>query len=478
MLNNENKMLAASLANADKKIEFKEDSILKDFIINNKFVYEPNNTSLSFDVVTEVIYNELKDNLECYRSIKEHLSTYIYKMRAYVKEQIDSNSDVILKQVKVPSCLRDLRRLHEGDNGEFTNTKAIALINLEMEQDDILSLVNTDIMPISELEEPLSINDIRYLLTAYLKTLPTTTNLTSILKAVNGLSLNSMLNSIYLYNAVYNLIHNPKDAYFPTELKGFEYEKEVVPVLKMLLAKMEVTMSHRKDAIEMSHSLDKPVSYIRPDLERSHASNSKYIEVYADVYKKYLEQYGSVEGAVEAIMALALVENTNIPPTELTITNIGSKIEELFNSYKTYVENTSATKRNRQLVRLSEEFVREYINTIGEILENSTIIAERYEAIIENGESDKIPLTENILNLAYSVLSEGDVEDPSLVDDVCFKIFIEVFRSIDIEIEAFLDGLLIDEINGKKLEDENKTLAALMSVLANMMSKQVEVVDA
>lgn len=470
------KVMALALANAGKKIKFKENSPFKDFIVGTLVKNEVNTPLGGIDIkgIKDIAYNNIKVKYSWYKLIQTHLREYVSKMEAFVAEFMDKETDVLLKEFSVNKFLEKM--IESGkmsskveDILKYSNADvAGSLLNPEMSEESLAELIKHPLLENGDIDFD-DVQDVRFLIKNYLSNIPvnndidtTFSSLISLIQFANQEAYNKIAVIIIMLD---NLINNPMDGWFANGVTGHVYVNTYKPILANLYDYVTTLVASKieeeKHNIENKQLVKTIVKGTIPE-----------VIVYKDVYKEYLEQYGELNGAVDAI--LALVDVSDEKTIYANIETFSGHIPELAKMFSEKSELTERAKKEKKNVKIATEFTDQYLKIVDEMITASSEVREMF---LDLEDKTSLPTPEDVINIAYNNIKDEYIIDPTVVRETCFKILESVFNCIDPFLGTFIEGLSRTEFNGKKLESVSLTLGGIMEVYADMIVHELEIVD-
>lgn len=470
------KVMALALANAGKKIKFKESSPLKDFINGTEVRNEVNTPTGGMDIkgIKDIAYNNISTKYSWYKLIQTHLREYVSKMEAFVAEYMDRKTDVLLREFTINKFLEKMIETGKisakvEDVLKYTNTDvAGSLLNPEMSEESLAELIKHPLLENGDIDFD-DVQDVRFLIKNYLANIPVNndidTTFSSLIKLIQDATQEAYNKVAVIVIILDNLINNPMDTWFANGVTGHAYVKTYKPILvnlyEYVTTLVAACIESEKKAIE-SKQLVKTII----------KSNIPEVIVYKDVYVQYLEEYGEIEGAVDAILALVDVSDEKI--INANIETFSGYIPQLSKQYAERTELTERAKKDKKNVTIATEFTDQYLKVIDEMITASSEVREMF---LDLEDKSSLPTPEEVINIAYDNIKDEYVLDPTVISETCFKILETVFNCIDPFLGTFINGLSRTEFDGKKLESVSLVLGGIMEVYAAMIINELEIVD-
>lgn len=470
------KILSMALANAGKKIQFKNDSALKSFIDGERILSEVVTPNGGMDIagLKEIAFNNIKTKYTWYKLIQQYLVEYVSNMSAYVDEYLNVTESVKLEEYKINPFIKKL--YDEGmikvstDNSSyvFNNDVNSELLNPEMSAEALYAITKHPLLEEGDIDFT-DVQDIRYLIKAYLSSIPSNVDPESgyseLKQLITSRTMAGMNKVAVIMIIIDNLLNRPEDSWFANGVTGHVYNTVYKPTLEKLF---NVIGSHLAVYLEEDLRNIESGRLIRSVIKDS----SEQVIVFKDNYVKYLEEFGEIDGAVDAILALPYIEYNEY--LEMSYSNFGSQIQSLANIYKDKMIIANQSARTKKYVNIATEFTEQYLKLIENMI---TASSELRELFLDHDNKDSFPTPEEIVNLAYEKIKDEDVIDPSVVKETCFAIIERVFNTIDPFLGTFVEGLGKTDFNGKRLESSSLVLSAMMRVYADMLINEMEIVE-
>lgn len=471
-------VFATALANNNKKIKFKDNSPLRDFVTQDGLIRNSvsgTNTMATLACIKEIYFENIKKKYNWYKGIQGALKGYTSGMYAFIEEVLRTNDEANIVEFKLNRVLSRLLEdgkispnLPDGMSSlKYDNQTESLLINKGITDE---ALINLTTSPYDD-EDSInnwkgSLEEVRKLVLKYLDTLPVEGSndgkITEIMGMCNSTTPKSIDNAVLLYIVVCNLIDNVEDRYLADGVGGKFYLDNIIPALEKLKLVMGVSLANI-------------ANHINENVKNGvliHLVNSNTVFVHDENYKKYLEEFGKIEGAVDSLL---IYIHDNDESRNGHYSKLGADIPLRYKRYQDQQAIKGISDRNKVNVRIAEEFVRGQLAMIEEVFQDGDTLED---TLSDESVLDKIPTPNELVNIAYNELANEKVLNADTVREICFKLVEATISAFDPYIGVFVTALCRVEFEGKELASSSRVLAAIMDVAATMIIDELEIVDA